>query len=141
MSELSSCGRINMKIENQVVSLKLAKELKEAGWKQSGIFSWAIDTDNKWGVFFDIPEDGDEWYKEDDGIIVAPTATELGEELPSTLFVQDTGHLLRILKTNDIGWVVMFESITGYKMKSYIEHKLADALARMWLYIKREALI
>lgn len=81
-----------MKIENQVVSFELSKQLKEAGYEQEGIFKWA-----KYRKFWEIKKQ--EWSvsinpnpQNNPNIIeylVAPTVSELGERLPKgTCFVK-----------------------------------------------------
>lgn len=71
-----------MKLESQVVSLELAKRLKELGVKQESYFYWTKRTDLKgvfskqYGVY-----DGKEPHNEDE--YAALTVGELGEMLPS----------------------------------------------------------
>lgn len=72
----------NMKLEQQVCSLELAKQLKKLGVPQKGYFNW-------WQR---IREDGDgwEWYVRTGGVIgescyCAFTVAELGEILPKKI--------------------------------------------------------
>lgn len=86
-----------MKIESQVVSLELAKKLKELGVKQESLFAWHqalssnIDTgevieSDEWGVCLN-PESGrtrdDKYGRKRWPAFSAFTVAELGEMLPA----------------------------------------------------------
>lgn len=67
------------KLTYQVTSLELSKKLKEAGYKQEGIFWWVQDEPKKWVVVYES------WTNTDSTVpikIVAPTSAELGVVLP-----------------------------------------------------------
>lgn len=72
-----------MKLENQVVSLEIAKKLKELGVKQESLFWWVLDgvSENGWSLIresfvFTIGREYLERYS-------AFTVAELGEMLPN----------------------------------------------------------
>ena len=76
-----------MKLETQVVNLDLSKQLKEAGYKQEGLWWWRLYPSKEYGL---ASRRGDlawlqshsrtENWKDID--YVAPTVAELGEVLP-----------------------------------------------------------
>ena len=85
-----------MKLENQVVSLELAKKLKKLGVKQSSIFYWLPHYNSTADTFFDINYEGQGWLlggkikkeivlKEDkhNNTFSAFTSVELGKMLPT----------------------------------------------------------
>lgn len=82
-----------MKLENQVVSLELAKQLKELGVKQESLFYWWISNkeEHKNHINFQpaihyerpIPMKDKNW---DWSIVSAFTVAELGEMLPLSIY-------------------------------------------------------
>jgi len=123
-----------MKLEQQVVSLDLSKQLKEAGYPQEGLWFWAKTS-----------EDGEKWVWElgrwANGYIgdkiIAPTVAELGEALPS--WFEDKS----IIMFNDCDqWFVQFrKDAFGKMIRDCNDEILANAMAEMWLYLKKEKLI
>lgn len=134
-----------MKLEQQVVSLDLAKKLKELGVKQEGHFRW--HDEGKHGAVV--------W--EDDGMAVplgvktfsAFTVAELGEMLPKRIELEDCGVRLSIEAVRPF---VEFE----YLVKYYGEHdrnqmlsekydkvdkNMANALAKMLIYLLEHKII
>ena len=112
-----------MKLEQQVVSLELSKQLKEAGYKQEGLHWWVqIAT---WKLYHE-----DERVKEDSNV-VAPTVAELGNILSDGL----AGSHLGLRK-----WYCSYTTISD-KEDPIVEttgKTEADARAKMWLYLKKE---
>ncbi len=66
-----------MRLEDQVVSLELAKKLKELGVKQGSLFKWD-DLGHRWSLEYDI-----RGYI---GRYSAFTVAELGEMLPNVYY-------------------------------------------------------
>ena len=114
-----------MKLENQVVSLGLSKELKSAGYDQiNGFWVWIEDA----SVFSETKE----WrlrpnHSDGEGI-GAPTVAELGEALP-------IGYSTR--KAINPEWFC--ESYE--KTKGIGANTEANARAKMWLCLKKENLL
>ena len=111
-----------MKLEQQVVSLKLSKQLKEAEYKQEGIWWWAI---------FGIPRPSLKQMNKPlvyaNRYCVAPTVAELGERLREI-----SGQECSTEKM--LGW-------KGYKFDIELQITQgiiteANARAKMWLYLK-----
>jgi len=121
-----------MRLEEQVVSLELSKELKEAGYEQEGIFYWVkindITDDNKekWIVSLNIWSSPTIPHEH----IVAPTVAELGRILPEK-------HIMFVMNKNKY-WVE-YQSIVP--CKSIVANTEANARAKMWLYLKKEGLL
>ena len=128
-----------MKLENQVVSLELSKQLKEAGYKQEGLWWWSIqkpETKKEYPRFKANPriesyieKENKFWYR-----VVAPTVAELGEALPATL----------LFKT-----IVTYKTNTEYFCETWPTTKdlgewadtEANTRCKMLLYLVKEGLV
>ena len=130
-----------MKLESQLVSLELSKQLKEAGYPQKGLFWWVhhygIDSceSYKWTLFYQ--KDEDDKVNEH---IVAPTCAELGKKLPAWLSNEEDTLTLTCDKS-DKYWGIFY---SGFKHKQFYYQEAnteADARAKIWLYLKKEKLI
>ena len=147
-----------MKIEDQVVSLELAKQMKEAGFPQNSLWWWVEglrldkDSDN-YSSFSEVKDSKQEGRalfvrksKKYGGILLdtekeristsAYTVAELGEILIPIKFCVPISYKL-------FGkWICSYLHIEErrevYKQKAKTE---ADARAQMALYIKKEGLI
>ena len=119
-------------MDKHCVSLEISRDLKEAGWKKEAEFWWwrPNKTTNHWEInmFKKVS------FIDDNTCICAPLATEILEELPDMSF--DTG------RRNNL-WVVFFQNNTeGEKVNVVCKDKsLPNALAKMWLFLKKEKLI
>jgi len=113
-----------MSIEDQVVSLELAKKLKEIGVEQESLFYWASGS----LLFFEEVD----WSDVD--TYSAFTAVELTDLLPTSI---GKNTRLAILKFEDVWKVAYFDMIDGNIIGLSEKRKLADALAglRIWLSI------
>ncbi|RLE65061.1 MAG: hypothetical protein DRJ47_06095 [Thermoprotei archaeon] len=114
-----------MDIEEQVVSVELAKRLKEVGVDQESLFYWASGS----LLFFEEVD----WSDVDD-IYSAFTAVELMDLLPTSI---GKNTRLAVLKFEDVWKVAYFDMIDGNIIGLSEKKKLADALAglRIWLSI------
>ena len=135
---------MNLPLEQQIVSLELSKQLKEAGYEQEGIWWWNIDTayknprivvepTGKWAEFNIIKH-----------CIVAPTVAELGKRLPVEIEKDLDYYRLDIEKENKY-WRIRYYYYTrdyGDEVLHTVEaDTLANAMAEMWLYLKERGLI
>lgn len=134
-------------IEKQVVSLELAKQLKEAGYPQEGVWWW----NNKFDSDSDIPDEFClysterkneilDWYESEKSkpeIYVAPTVAELGEALPWG-YCSGKLHNTSSKKVEFLGWYCDEINVDEPQEKSDTE---ADARAKAWLYLKKEGLL
>jgi hypothetical protein len=124
-----------MKLEDQVVSLELAKKLKEAGYKQKGLWWWyehkqrGKDDDFSECLVLDNEPDYTMHPREHWNKYVAPTVAELGEKLLD--YSGNIGYNAKHKK-----WSAHY--VGNVKELSATE---ADARAKMWLYLKKEGLI
>jgi hypothetical protein len=126
-----------MKIEEQVVSLELAKELKETGYPQDGLFCWVPNVPGN-EISHRLRSLGDGETLEDnrgtygrDVYIAAPTVAELGEQLP-VYFSSYKTH-------GEQGgpWYCK-----GFLSKQVEEGQSeANSRAKMWLYLKSHSLL
>lgn len=114
-----------MDIEKQVVSLSLAKQLKEAGYPQEGVWWW-YTTGISDGVFISGYDD----FHKYNIICVAPTVAELGEALPKTV---EYYHSI-------MGWRTEYWYPKSIVRVEYADSE-ADARAKMWLYLKKNNLL
>lgn len=145
-----------MKQEQQVVSLDLAKRLKELGVKQESLFWWypnyvnidmAIDAGDRslegqihgW----DITYLAGEMTTESPDLISAFTVAELGELLPS--FIDDEAgmhHYLEFEKYNDGLWHYYYGPVKPMETETNNPSDTeADARAKMLCYLLENKLI
>jgi hypothetical protein len=119
------------------VSLQLAKELKEAGFPQKGEFWWKEDLGipnlTQFNSKLCSTLLGCKYY-------VAPLATEILEKLPKAFKEDD--YQISIETEYEQIWCVMYSNIHT-NIVDYEERdlNLCDALARMWLHLKKEGLL
>jgi|TARA_R100001530_G_scaffold135693_1_gene113566 hypothetical protein len=113
-----------MKLEDQVVSLELAKKLKELKVKQESLW-YHYRIGDKWGIKLTKPtieNEHSEFYS-------AFTVSELGEILPETNW-----QTYREKK----GWIITDHQINLPTQKADTE---ADARAKMLIYLLENKLI
>ena len=127
-----------MKLENQVVSLELAKKLKELGVEQESLFYWH-DNEIKTVTAVAYPPSGKEFYFDGGSfennlsvVYSAYTVAELGEMLPRSG--------IEYHKCVDVsgGWSCG-QSFPSMVIKK--DDKEADARAKMLIYLKENNLI
>ena len=125
-----------MKIEQKVVSLELAKELKKAGYKQEGLFYWCGDEDII-VVEYDLNNNAKEMVS--NFICFAPTVAELGEALPiitDSRKIQDGRKIIFITR-----YSIRKPAGLDWESVHFRANTEVDARAKMWLYLKKEKLI
>lgn len=116
-----------MKLENQVVSLELAKKLKKLGVKQESVWVWAIGGDkceDKWTLLL---RDDDSWSATE--VISAFTCAELGEMLPE--------DILCFKHQDGKGFFIRHRTKEIY----FVEDNEANARAKMLIYLIKNKLI
>ena len=128
-------------LEKQVVSLELAKQLKEAGYPQEGLWWWCEERMREDGKVVGVKiYEGDvaltrKYNAPELNIWVAPTVAELGEVLPYWVW-SGRGH-------DGNGKAVSFHCkslmVTSYPTFKRLTE--AAARAKMWLYLKKEGLL
>lgn len=119
-------------MENQVVSLELAKKLKEFGFEQKSLFWW----DKGDGIEDRIEYSPDKPLLE---LVSAYTVAELGEMLPMEVLFEDVYFKLAIWKIPK-GWSIFYGG-ENYALKDEVSEKLADAMAKMLIYLKENNLL
>ena len=132
-----------MKIEEQVVSLELAKELKELGYPQNGYWWRAWTKAEKYILVDEVWKNAP--IIEQGRLIAAPTVAELGEILP--FYLVDIGELT--IKKNYrrdklTGWNCRYEKTINENKESLpviCGDTLANAMAKMLIYLIKENLI
>lgn len=120
-----------MKLEEQVASLELSKELKEAGYEQEGLWWWG---QSYWGdgtmLRWDcVDKKTIETVPFDKGW-VAPTVAELGERLP-VYFHSFLGD----------GMWHCYKAGAEKTVEKQVANTEANTRAKMWLYLKKEKLL
>lgn len=148
--------------ESIVVSLDLAKQLKEAGWSQHEMkvctdgkerpcantsFYWSETSKGNWMIVDSLKGT----IAED---IAAPTAEEILRRLPQS--IRSVGlnlsakkgereYVLHIVKTNTTRWRLIYWDSDGLPWVApsadFIDESLANASAQMWLYLKKNNLL
>jgi len=125
-----------MKLENQLVNLKLAKQLKKAGYPQEGLWWWVYAWEkyryvpNKRKIILTFFGHITAQHNKERIICVAPTVAELGKMLPEDCF-----------SFSQLGDWHCFESIRYFERGEEVYETDADieanARAKMWLYLKK----
>ncbi|HYK01335.1 MAG TPA: hypothetical protein VE974_06235 [Thermoanaerobaculia bacterium] len=123
-----------MKLEQQVVSLELAKKLKELGVKQESYLCWLNENfSNSYDDYQHVVEKSDYqggWHIKDR--ISAFTVAELGEMLKQSGL--SSGY-----SDEDIGWYC--QSTIHNKFDLIGEESEADARAKMLIYLLENDLL
>ena len=128
----------NQKLESHMVSLEIAKLLKEAGWGKETEFCWALCADtsstNFGGGEFRITTGGlpKETKVEN---YPAPLATEILEELPRGISIS------QYPKNDSLRYSVGHNAGKLALQNFRYNNNLCDALVEMWLYLKKENLL
>jgi len=149
-------------IKNHVVSLEIAKQLKNAGWKKETRFYWAdCSTDRRWEKdnleslkSFMIIDDNTAISRKCNGdnfIYFAPLATELLEELPDAIHDDKEppiyGYLWIHRVWNGTAWRIEYRYPTNnwYVNLPCLEYpinkSLPDALGMMYLNLTQNNLL
>ena len=132
-----------MRLEDQVCSLELARELKELGVKQNSLWYWLKNPCKE-----HIKKGGDKYfvsYKAVHGenhiIASAFTVAELGELLPDK--IQDIRfHGVLYIKKENYYWIVGYRKNLDQKIYwEQVEDTEANARAKMLIYLIKEGLI
>lgn len=136
-----------MKLEDQVVSLELAKKLKELGFKQDSLFDWQRSWHDKPYKL----NPGGTWETLDkDGRISAYTVAELGEMFKPGYGSFKNKEISKFsYKKSGTEVREQFEFVcfapytlgTPFKQPTMSDDKEADARAKMLIYLKENNLI
>lgn len=121
----------------KTVSLETAKALKEAGLRQDDSSFYFVN----WGKVQAwqcrhkeyIDKFWDEVVDKGYATIAAPTTDELLEELPK--------HMRLGITIGSKEYAVWDDSASQFTKGVYVGNNLAEAVAKMWLYLKKEGLI
>lgn len=133
----------------KTVSLEIAKALKDAGFRQDTAFHWygggAYRTELCYGML-KVGGIAMEILDKDMFNYAAPTTDELLDELPKEVNRESMCYHLRIAFGNDYGNNVFYlgyeEDEEYYLDCPLTENKsLSEALAQMYLWLKKEGLI
>lgn len=143
-----------MKLSDQVVSLELAKRLKELGVRQLSIFWWMEVGEKYIKTLAEFPRSG-ALLGDGSPILIADgahapvqyeheyaafTVAELGEMLPP-LISEEWQYLLVCEKEDDNTWRVAYERANHQTFRSEYADTEADARARMLIYLLENKLI
>ena len=132
-----------MRKEDIVVSLELAKKLKEAGVNSHSLFYWRVWSDGVVDIAMEHEDDFDysgagRKVKEK---IPAYTAAELIEKLPGFIRPsKNERYILSIHKFCDgyvVGYERCYDSVLKFFLQEFESEKLADALAQALIWWKR----
>ena len=134
---------VKMRKKDTVVSLELAKRLKEAGVNSPSLFYWRIWDDKSVDIAMEHEDDFD--YSGAGRKVVekipAYTATELIEKLPGFIRPsKNERYILSIHKFCDgyaVGYERCYDSVLKFFLQEFENEKLADALAQALIWWKR----
>jgi len=134
-----------MRIEDQVVSLELAKKMKELGFEQESLCWWSKPWDINCAYTGDELEIIDsDWLEYHDmekaAVYSAYTVAELGEMLPKEIFIGKKCNALCITKykPNSSMWNVSY--VYGGFGESFKDKSEANARAKMLIHLKKNKL-
>lgn len=137
-----------MKLEQQIVSLELAKRMMELGFKQESYFWWVQWIDHTKTIESDLSLEQRKSIKGFRDFVKlgsAYTVAELGEMLPSQLTTNLVeGHNLHqlILEKQATRWHAVYICVDCMgKMGGQIDESLPNAMARMLIYLKENGLL
>ena len=127
-------------LQDICVSLELAKELKEVGYPQESLFYWeqCVDVELACYKVAHITRGVD--LGEDDEIICsAPTVTELLDELPRS---RDTYEVVKPRQADHESseWRCFYKDELRLD-RTQTDTKLVNALAKMYIYLKKNGLV
>ena len=131
-----------MRKEDIVVSLELAKKLKEAGVNSHSLFYWRIWDDKSVDIVMEHEDDFD--YsgagRKVTEKISAYTATELIEELPSLVRTPEGNHFTLCVYKESNSYIVQYEGWRCDEIETLCEfenRKLVDACAQALIWVKK----
>ena len=131
-----------MKLEDQVVSLELAKKLKELGFKQESIFIWIGKKPKTINdkIQYDIRL-AEDWVKEAlFDYVPAYTPAELGEMLTEEIETKEVSRFLIIEICIQQRWEIKYCNSRDC-FSCFQAETLADAIAETLIYLKENNLI
>lgn len=123
-------------LTTHVVSQGLAEEMKKAGWPQEGsTFYWVNGElwDETMQSDYETPATPprSEW-------VARPLASELGEMLPDNVHSGGVSACLTIQKTAGNFWTAEYVEPDGSVLHESAGAWLPDALAALWLHLKKK---
>jgi hypothetical protein len=122
---------------NRVTSLEISKQLKNAGWNKATEFWWRQlkdpDANKDWELGRYVNEDE---YK----VLPAPLVTEILEGLP-VCDIHKKYYTKEVNDTPELYYQVHIRNESVTKGINTTDDTLPNALAKMWLYLKKEGLI
>ena len=133
-----------MKIEQQVVSLELAKKLKELGVKQESAFYFRrhIESDVVFGPQY---TKGFPLKDSRNGYIAAFTVAELGEMLPGSIecgFKQGQARMVLVIgKVLDIDYMVSYRNVKLSPPIIVTDQTEANARAKMLIHLIEQGIV
>jgi len=145
-----------VKLENICVSKDLAVELKENGYEQESLFCWVKNEGRNESESRTYILDTDHAYNfKPDRYWCCPTASELVERLPYMVAIKNREYSISyhkidhryscslICESEQEGYCEnICQQERGDSCRyNVFEDKLADALAKMWLYLKKNKLL
>ena len=131
-----------MRKEDIVVSLSLAKKLKEAGIEHDSLWYWIRWKDkDKWNIKCPDEYMKREWkFSPLVEYYSAYTATELMEKLPSLVRTPEGNHFTLCVYKESNSYIVQYEGWRCDEIETLCEfenRKLADALAQALIWVKK----
>ena len=117
-------------MNKHTVNLPRAKKLKKLGWEKPVYWSWVKSPGDPKYHIMDVayPDGYTNLLKAGYGLLPAPIASEILEELPKKITVEVNNHG---------SWVIY-----GNKEEvQFVADTPANALCDMWIYLKKEKLI
>ena len=123
-------------IEDQVVSVEVAKRLKEIGVEQESLFYWASGS----LLFFEKVD-----WSNADNTYSAFTVAEMIEKLPAIIEDGKVEYWLRVevvaVGGGNTTWLVEYASASNEILGYVVKTKLADAVGEMRLWLVKNGYV
>lgn len=129
----------------KTVSLELSKQLKEAGYPQESYFYWEKWVTEEEGYSLLHYISITEWNEDDKNrMFTSPTADEILDQLPISVKTNEIHFFIKLYKSG-IYWIISYlqKDLTEVYKNLYqtSSESIADAAAKMWLYLKKNNLL
>lgn len=131
-----------MRIEDQVVSLELAKKMKELGFRQESLFYWNRLNGIRDDSIIDVSLNK---IRGDYGDVIASayTVAELGTMLPHFFTGEDGKNAILKIYKGSKTWGIYYSGLEDHiiKVEMVVALTEADARAKTLIYLKENNLI
>lgn len=139
-------------MNNHVVTKETAILLRDAGFPQETYFFWylSLQPDLIGLIHFDFHDtsrvndyrtESTKSLKREYVYYAAPIAEEILNLLPEDVIFPTTKYLLQIGHGIDEKWQIDYRDVNDGQLNAFLDNNLAEAAAKMYIYLKQSNLI